>query len=281
MVKLVPPMKDFFSSAVHVAEDDQLRSNYARDLIQSSQYVAPPPSANSHPIPRRIIQYWDASNDMPEDVRECLESWTPLVRIGFHRRVFDDRAAKQFISTELGSPYTEAFDLCYHPAMRCDYFRLCYIFENGGFYIDADEMYQGINVDHLFSDNRLKVQPLCYDMKSGAMVIPEVFTSRHEHSREWIFYFNNNPIISPPGHAVVLLALQRATRILMSSTEKAEIQSTTGPGNFTASLVMHAVSQAAANEPLDFFILPDWQAISISRWPLSYRDDQRNWRLAT
>src|SRR5207237_7643332 len=65
MVKLIPPMKDFFSSAVHVAEDDQLRSNYARDLIQSSQYVAPPPSANSHPIPRRIVQYWDTSNDMP------------------------------------------------------------------------------------------------------------------------------------------------------------------------------------------------------------------------
>jgi mannosyltransferase OCH1-like enzyme len=274
-------MKDSFSSAVHIAEDDQLRSNYARDLIQNSHCLAPLPSASSRPIPRRIVQYWDASNDIPEDVRECLESWTPLAKIGFQREVFDDRAAKQFISTELGSLYTEAFDLCYHPAMRCDYFRLSYILAKGGFYVDADEVYQGINVDYLFSDNNLKIQPLCYDMKSGAMVTPEVFVSKHGHSREWIFYFNNNPIISPPGHAVIQFALQRATRILLSSTEKPEIQSTTGPGNFTASLVMHAVSQAAANEPLDFFILHNWQAISISRWPLSYRDDQRNWRLAT
>ena len=281
MVNLIPPMDDFFSSAVHIAEDDQLRSNYARDLIQNFQCVAPPPSANSHPIPRVIVQYWDTSNDMPEDVRECLESWTPLAQIGFHRQVFDDRAAKRFISTELGSPYTEAFNLCHHPAMRCDYFRLCYILANGGFYIDADEVYQGIIVDDLFSDSRLKIQPLCYDIKSGAMVTPEVFTSKHQHSREWIFYFNNNPIISPPGHAVIRFALQRATRVLMSSTGKSEIQSTTGPGNLTASLVMHAAFQEVTDAPRDFFILPDWQAISISRWPLSYRDDHRNWRLAT
>jgi hypothetical protein len=151
---------------------------------------------------------------------------------------------------------------------------------SGGFYVDADEMYQGINVDHLFNDGRLKIQPLCYDIQTGAMVTPEIFIRGRQHSREWIFYFNNNPIISPPGHAVIRLALERATRVLMSSIERPEIQSTTGPGNLTASLIMHAVSQEMAGEPRDFFILPDWQAISISRWPLSYRDDPRNWRLA-
>lgn len=239
-------MNNFLSSAIDIAEDDKSRSNYARKLIQSSPAVVPPPSVSPQPIPKVIVQYWD--NCIPEDVQECLATWTSLEQLGFHRVLFDDSAARCFISAELGSPYVDAFNLCYHPAMRCDYFRLCYILFNGGFYVDADEMYRGVNVDHLFSDTRLKVQPLCYDILTGAMIAPEMFLSDRHNSREWIFYFNNNPIISPPRHAVIQLALERATQILISSSERPEIQATTGPGNLTASLVNHAVSSLRSRD---------------------------------
>lgn len=58
-----------------------------------------------------------------------------------------------------------------------------------------------------------------------------------------------------------------------------DIQSTTGPGNFTASLVKHALISELAGQARDFALLANWQTISVSRWPLSYRDDERNWRL--
>jgi len=213
-------------------------------------------------------------------VQECLDTWKPLAPYGFARFIFDDRKARRFIFTHFGSTYVEAFDRCYHPAMRCDYFRLCYILSSGGFYVDADEMYQGMDLNHLFDDNRLKLQPLCYDTETEAMMKPNVFMKDRLYSPNWIFYFNNNPIIAPAGHPIIRLALERATCILINSRERPEIQSTTGPGNLTASLVRHAISRELAGEAQDFLILSDWESTSISPWPLSYRNDARNWRLS-
>ncbi len=194
--------------------------------------------------------------------------------------LFDDLQARHFISTKYSHRYLKAFDLCYHPAMRCDYFRLCYILINGGFYVDADEVYQGTDCSGLFCDGRLKVQPLCYDTASATMVSSDIFMRQCQASAHWIFYINNNPIISPPNHPIIGLALERATNILLHCSDRPEIQSTTGPGNLTASIVRHSISSSlTGHRNRDFMILRNWEAISVSRWPLSYRNDYRNWRL--
>ena len=198
---------------------------------------------------------------------------------GFTTNLFDDATARHFILTALGHRYYQAFSLCYHPAMRCDYFRLCYIFLNGGFYIDADEVYQQTDCHHLFHDNCLKVQPLCYDTTSDTMVHRDAFIAQRQSSPGWIFYVNNNPLVSPPRHPVLRFALERATRMLLSSVGRPEIQDTTGPGNLSASLVQHAVSSEIAGQNPSVTLLPDWEAISVSPWALSYRNDARNWRL--
>jgi len=44
--------------------------------------------------------------------------------------------------------------------MQSDYFRLCYILVEGGLYVDADDVYQGMDIDYLFTDSRLKINPL-------------------------------------------------------------------------------------------------------------------------
>ena len=107
---------------------------------------------------------------------------------------------------------------------------------------------------------------------------------KQSDSPNWIFYVNNNPLVAPASHPVVRLALARSTRILLSHEEKRlDIQSTTGPGNLTASLVNHVITGVItaelAGQERDFSLLANWETISISRWPLSYRDDERNWRL--
>ena len=57
-----------------------------------------------------------------------------------------------------------------------------------------------------------------------------------------------------------------------------EIQSTTGPGNFTAALAAHARELLVAEAPLDFEFMRAWEEIAETRWELSYRRDARNWR---
>jgi hypothetical protein len=74
-----------------------------------------------------------------------------------------------------------------------------YLFVEGGFYIDADDVCVGANIGWLFDDGRLKVQPLCYDIASGTMVSPSAFLHIDAYDPDWIFYFNNNPLLRAEG----------------------------------------------------------------------------------
>ena len=99
-------------------------------------------------------------------------------------------------------------------------------------------------------------------------------------SSDLIFYVNNNPLIAPPNHSVLRIALERSTQILLTHKGNIQdVQSTTGPGNLTASLVRYAIESERENEARNFGFLTDWETVSISQWPLEYRGDDRNWRL--
>ncbi len=261
-----------------IAENDYLRSRLIRHLVQTNEPVEENPSTDV--IPKTVIQFWHDANDIPADVQECLDSWRPLETQGFQRLLFDDIEARRFIDRHYGRGFADAYDQCLHPAVRCDYFRLCYMVKFGGFYVDADEFFQGSDWEPSFWDGRLKIQPMCYDTSTSNMVPDTVFTKNGSDSEHWIFYVNNNPLVSPPNHPVTRLALGRSTRILLGPKEKPhDVQSTTGPGNLTASLVEHAISLEIEGREPDFSFLYAWDAVSVSQWPLSYRNDERNWRL--
>jgi mannosyltransferase OCH1-like enzyme len=261
-----------------IAEDGLLRSHYMRHLIHDADAYLQQRTASV--LPRVLVQFWDDSKAIPADVRECIDSWRPLEADGFRRFLFDDYSAAQFIADHFGRRYLAAFERCQHPAMRSDYFRLCFILKNGGFYVDADDVYQGGDCESWFHDNRLKLQPLCYDASNDSMIKTSDFVTNPRDSPNLIFYVNNNPLIAPADHPVIRMAVERSTQILITQVGDArDVQSTTGPGNLTASLVQHAIDLERAGEARDYALLADWDALSISQWPLEYRRDERNWRL--
>src|SRR6266567_2934887 len=200
--------------AREIAENDRLRSDCIRRLIHENR---PARSVSSSPrIPRVIVQFWHDAGEIPGDVVDCLATWEPLRTRGFGRHLFDDSEARRFIYDHLGDSYVNAYDRCGHPAMRSDYFRLCYILEFGGMYIDADDCYQGADILAVLGDNTLKIQPLCYDQSSGQMVHPSAFLGSTADSPNWTFYVNNNPLVAPAHHPVLRMALARATRLLLT-----------------------------------------------------------------
>lgn len=258
-------------------DDDHRRSRYVRDLLRASAGDAGDVSASAT-IPRILVQYWHDTDDIPPDVEVCMSSWDASRLGGVSRRVFEDRTARAFIADELTEDHLLAFERCHHPAMRCDYFRLCYIHRLGGFYVDADDVMLG-DVSSVFDGACLKVRPMCYDLSSHAMVDVEAALGDDARLDDRIFYFNNNPLAAPAGHPVVADALQRATEILLEGGRAiADIQSTTGPGNLTACLVRHEINRRSGGRERDFEVLMDWDEVAVSVWPLSYRDDDRNWR---
>jgi len=209
-----------------------------------------------------------------------MESWKKLEPFGFELQVFDERSARDFIRIHLGSRYEKAFDKCYHPSMKSDYFRYSYIFVEGGFYVDADDVYHGTTIDHLFTDGRLKLQPFCYDIATAQMVPPSVFVNPEANQLSWIFYFNTTPLIAVRNHPIVERALLNATASLEQESEGGlpEVQATTGPGNLTRSVFEVITKERRPEEVL--LVVQDWEKTSTSKWPLSYRNDKRNWRLS-
>jgi len=206
---------EIMSSATNISEDNKLRSQFVWHLINDqNNFVS---QCTDQSIPRVLIQFWDDSESIPLDVQMCIESWRPIEDQGFKHFLFSDITANDFIKNNYDSRYLNAFHRCRHPAMRSDYFRLCYLLKNGGFYVDTDDVYKIVGIEGLYSDNKLKVHPLCYDISTDSMVQTSDFILKNEYRSDRIYYFNNDHIISPPNHPLIRIALERSTQILLAS----------------------------------------------------------------
>lgn len=264
-------------------ENDRLRSDYIRALTLR-QLRRPPAVSESaagdqqEQIPRTLVRYWHDPHDVPEDVRDCLDSWDPLRNEGFDFRMFDDASAGAYVEERYDAEHVAAFERCRHPAMRCDYLRLCFVLAEGGLYVDADDVLRGDGWRSALCGAALKVQALAYDISVGGMLPSSELPRADLSTRNRIFYVNNNPIAAPAGHPVLRRALRRATDRLLGSEMAPEIQSTTGPGNLTAALAAHARLLELTEAPADFELLLDWELTAKPRWELGYRSDARNWR---
>src|SRR5688572_22375189 len=109
-------------------EQLQMRSEFIRRLVQQSRHRPGIDRRYRQRPPRTIVQYWHDLLDLPNDVRECIASWSRWATSGYTHRLFDERSAKAFIGASLDIRHVRAFERCYHPAMQADYFRLCYLF---------------------------------------------------------------------------------------------------------------------------------------------------------
>lgn len=259
-------------------EDDHLRSAYIRKLTIQQLERTMTPTVDAGPtkstsVPKTLIRYWHDPRNLPEDVRTCIDSWSPLREEGFEFRMFCDALANAYIAENYDTREMEAFARCRHPAMRSDYLRMCFVLAEGGLYVDVDDVLLGDGWRTIFQNGTMKVQPLCYDIPAGGMV-PATEIWRADLSTDGrIFYVNNDPIAAPAGHPILRRALARATEKLLGEDPLPEIQSTTGPGNLTAALAAHARETELAELPLDFELIHDWDSVAETRWDLSYRSD--------
>ena len=262
-------------------EDDRLRSDFIRDLTLRQLGGAQPQTTRPSPgtrIPRTLVRFWHEPDDVPADVRACLDTWDVLREEGFALRMFGDESAGQYIAERYGPRQRAAFALCRHPAMRSDYFRMCFVLAEGGLYVDADDVLRGGAWRDVYRDSALQVQPLCYDVPGGGMLPASDICRPDLPTAGRIFYVNNNPLAAPAGHPVLSRALVRATSRLLGGGYRPEIQSTTGPGNLSAALAAHAHEAQVAGVDPDVKLLLRWEETAEPCWTLDYRRDARNWR---
>lgn len=190
---------------------EQVRAGLARDFFfPAAQIVAghagrlgPRPGTST--VPKRIFQYWNTPK-APEEVAGLMQSWQGAA--GFEHQLYDRPRALVFLREHFGPRHARAFQLANSPAEECDFLRLCLLYRLGGVYADADDKLAG-NLEALISEG------------PGMIVTRELWGA-----------VANNVICAPPGHPLVLWALQAAGRSLLAR-ENDGTWFKTGPGLMT------------------------------------------------
>lgn len=165
-------------------------------------------------IPKHIAQFWD-SPEPPEDVQAAMKG-IRNDNPAFSYHLECDASARAFIHDHYGASITALYDVCLHPAMRSDFWRLCYLHVKGGVYIDADVTSRAPLTDitrgtHFRTLLPYSVgEPWCLD---NDMLIQEAGNPLMQHIMETMFqrvrhiletgYFENVWVSTGPGAMVV------------------------------------------------------------------------------
>ena len=235
------------------------------------------------PVLRQLNFFWD-SESPPDDVVQTIASWEKLGP-GFSRTRFDDRQALAFIEANYSQRYAEAFSWCGHPAMRADYFRLCYAFKAGGSYVDADDAYEGEGFEALLrSGAHLSLHPMVWDLEHQRNLGVEEWELAAGFRPDWGYYFNNAPLIAKPGSFAVEKALELATQNIQAAANGepgrgfVDIHAMTGPAVLTTGIVWQAL-MAAAGRLVAQSLRPLFEWTNVAKMQgLQYKLDDRNWR---
>jgi hypothetical protein len=216
-------------------------------------------------LPRRIVQFWDQET-IPADVAACMATWRAIP--DFEYLLFDEVRARDFIRTEYEGRHLEAYDLCNHPAMKSDFFRLAWLYRHGGVYIDADDACEGPNLDRLFREDGI------FRLRSA--------TFRKNPSDAPATIFNNNPIFSLPNDDILRKALERATMIMLSLGKRDfyNMLVITGPLNLSIAVYATALDCIANDAEFRFCPIIGWDEQAKKSGQMAYQKTKRNWRVA-
>lgn len=90
------------------------------------------PAMQGPPV-RQICQFWDQPSP-PSEIADAMADWAAM---GSWKR-FDEAQAVRFVSRSHGESQARLLAQLWHPAAKSDLFRLYWLYERGGVYVDAD-----------------------------------------------------------------------------------------------------------------------------------------------
>lgn len=211
-------------------------------------------------VPKRLIQFWD--KEPPEDVGRMLalsKAWADKHQIDYI--LYDEEGARRYLADRDidGKPLLDLFDRCFHPAMKADLFRLVYLQEFGGYYLDADNG---------ATDGALPLFDLDRD----------IFFLDYGQRR-----VQNNFMAVAPGSKLIGNVLSAAAiNILEHASEDVGIGTLTGPYVFTTELAKLLQQGSYSCYLVDYLgnlkIAPGPEAVLGQN--LSYKKSDQNWQRA-
>ena len=215
-------------------------------------------------VPRVIAQFWN-DRAPPEDVAKAMKTWAAN-NSGFIYRIYNEISARGFLKENHNQEVVDAYDVCRHPAMKADFFRLAYLAVSGGIFVDADEACV-ISLDKVLSSAPGRSLVL-FQSSRGALLA--------------------SPIACAPRNHLVTEMLMTATRqLLKSAAEGIRVDSwqATGPGVITRVVANHLLGDderqvSQVHSEVAIFCEPDRDRV-VREGTFDYKmDPSRNWRTA-
>jgi mannosyltransferase OCH1-like enzyme len=155
-------------------------------------------------IPNNLILTWK-NNDIPQEIFTKVKSLNPTKEILF----FTDTDIVEFLSKHYGQDYVKFFESIENGYNKGDFFRYCFLYENGGHYCDID-------IEHIIPiDDYLQPEADFFSVIScldyGHIFQALLYTvKKHPIIRQCIydmFYYGANPPITSQyiGHTTTCM----------------------------------------------------------------------------
>jgi hypothetical protein len=250
-----------------MAEDPKLATPASYIALIQVRRAAHAPAAGQAAYPRplraHLMQFWNAP-DVPADVRGTMGSWLRH-HPGWSHTVFDAAGAERFLRERLGEDALRAFQLCHHPAMMADMFRIAFLSVAGGFYADADEK--------------------CLRPLTDILPDPHAVEIVAPHSGNIPGHVDNNFIGCRPGSEVARIVTEGIVEDVLRCAQegrRADIWQMTGPGAVMRGVAKHLGALAPGVVPAVVLLpMQQYQALVRTEEDLAYkRNPAANWRLA-
>ncbi len=280
----VPAVDDLFEKYRSDRGDCDLpmHQDYVMRLVRNTLKT---PQSKTDYKAESIFQYWD-QEEIPDFVRSNIDQNKIFAE---RYEIFSRMSAHEFIKKNFDDPYLMAFDLCWHPAMRSDYFRLLKLYVNGGVYLDADDLLLSLfpTPRELAKGDYLMLMPLAgiHTPEGFSAINPrqicDLFRDENVGHAGLSCYFSNNYISCNRFNPIIALCVYKATHdILHKSQSELSIHGTTGPGLVSVATQVYSVLSVK-------YDLPNCQVIALGSEGISFQtcnekryitDDYVDWR---
>ena len=141
-------------------------------------------------IPKQIIQTWEHKN-IDSDFQKIIDSWK-YNNSNYDYVLYDRNEREKFIIKHFDSNVIKAYKSIISGAYKADLFRYCYLYINGGVYIDIDTLCLN-SIDKIIPDGAEMVVPI--DLNSTP--------SEGQHN------LSNGFIACKPKHPVMLKCIEK------------------------------------------------------------------------
>jgi hypothetical protein len=230
-----------------------------------------------------LVQFWD-SDDVPDDVSTLIKSWVGVVPEGVHM-LFNCNSASKFIQKFFPHYVLKAFEVSKHPAMKSDLFRLAYLYQCGGAYVDADDRAtRGLPIVDYRDNAVLVVSPIIRQSNQDS--------KREVHVKDFVdgplattgpeAYFANSPILAGRRNNAIRIALLRAVESVLDAYHESisfDIHMMTGPTQLSRSICETFLLDSLIGTRSMRLSVMQWSDFAHRQLPLAYKQTERDWRI--